>query len=180
MNCSSTEARFERLLEGDLATGQRDAVLAHLDGCAGCRGVLEELRVVDALLTQPREVVLAANFTFATMAEARAMRAPALYRAPVGAYLVSYLAAAWLIAGAAMLLAPQTMHTLVGATLDIARSIAAAVGGLGSVIARLFGRGGNTLTAALGALLAIDILLVIGLGFALRYVRPRLVERLRS
>jgi anti-sigma factor RsiW len=179
MNCSSAESLFERFLDGDLTNAQRAEFDVHIDACAGCRSVLDELRVVDALLTTPRQVPLAPNFTFATMAEARALRAPACYRPPIRAYLVSYLAAAWLIAGAALLFAPQAMHALSGTVLDVARSIADAIGGLGTMLARLFGRGGNVLTALLGALLALDVLLVTGFGFALKYVRPRLVERLR-
>jgi anti-sigma factor RsiW len=179
MSCNSAEALFERFLDGTLTTAQHGEFLAHIDACTGCRSVLDELRVVDALLNTPRRVPLAPNFTFATMAEARALRAPAQYQAPIRAYLVSYLAAAWLIAAAALLFAPQTLHALSGVVLDAAHSIAAAFGGLGIVIARLFGRGGNVLTALLGALLALDILLVAGFGVALKYVRPRLVERLR-
>jgi hypothetical protein len=180
MSCSSAEAFFEPFLDGKLAGTQRAALLAHVDGCAGCRSVLEELRVVDGLLTTPREVALAPNFTFATMAETRALHAPACYRPPVRAYLVSYLAAAWLLAAAALLFAPQTMHALSGVVLDFARSVLEAAGGLGAMVARWFGRGGNVLTALLGALLALDVVLVLGFGFALKYMRPRLVERLRS
>lgn len=180
MNCSSTEALFERFLDGELPVAQRDSFLAHIDRCAECRGVLEELRVVDALLLEPRQIELAPNFTFATMAEARGVPPPGLYHAPIRAYLVAYLVAAWLVAGAALLIAPQMMQALAGTTLDVARNVSDAVGGLGAVISRLFGRGGNVLTALLGALLALDVMLVAGFGFALKYVRPRLVERLRS
>jgi hypothetical protein len=180
MNCSSAEALFDPFLDGELAAAQHGGLVAHVDRCADCRGVLEELRVVDALLIQPRHVELAPNFTFATMAEARALRAPQPDRPPIRAYLVSYLAGAWLMAGAGLLLAPQMMHALAGTTLDIARSIADAVGGLGAVIARLFDRDGNVLTALLGGLLVLDAVLVAAFGFALKYVRPRLVERLRS
>ena len=180
MNCSSTESASNGFSTGNCPPHEHVRVIAHVDALHRLPGLLEELRVVDALLTQPREVQLAPNFTFATMAEARAVHAPAPYRAPVRAYLVSYLAAAWLIAGAAMLFAPQTMRALGGTLVDIARTIFDAVGGLGTVIARLLGRGGNVVTAALLALLVIDILLVAGFGFALRYLRPRLVERLRS
>lgn len=179
MSCSSAEALFERFLDGNLIRTQRGELLAHIDGCAGCRSVLEELRVVDGLLNTPREVLLAPNFTFATMAETRALRAPAYYQPPVRAYVVSYLAATWLIAVAALLFAPQTMHALSGAILDFARSILAAAGGIGAMIARWLTRGGNVLPALLGALLALDLLLVTGFGFALKYMRPRLVERLR-
>jgi predicted anti-sigma-YlaC factor YlaD len=180
MNCSSAEALFERFLEGQVGSVQRSSFAAHIDRCAGCRGVLEELRVVDALLNEPRRIELAPNFTFATMAEARALGAPVLYRTPVRAYLVSYLAAAWLLAGAALLLAPHFMHALAGTTLDIARSITNAVGGLGTVIGQSLGRGGGFLTTLLAALLALDAMLVAGFGFALKYVQPRLADRLRS
>lgn len=180
MNCSSAEKFFEPFLDGALSAPQHAGLLTHVDACAGCRGVLEELRVVDALLVTPRQIELAPNFTFATMAEVRALPPPRPYRAPLRAYLVSYLVAAWLLTGAAMLLAPQTMHALAGTLLDTARSIADALGGLGAVIARLFGRGGNALTAALGALLGLDVLLASGIAFALKYVRPRLPERSRS
>ncbi len=180
MNCSSAEKFFEPFLDGTLPAPQHTGLLMHVDACAACRGILEELRVVDALLVTPRQIELAPNFTFATMAEVRALPPPRPYRTPVRAYLVSYLAAAWLLTGAAMLLAPQTMHALAGAVLDTARSIADAVGGLGTVIARLFGHGGNTLTAALGALLGLDVLLALGIALALKYVRPRLPERSRS
>jgi len=179
MSCSSAEACFEAFLDGKLTDTQRTGLLAHVDGCAACRGVLEELRVVDGLLSTPREVSLAPNFTFATMAETRAMGAPACYQAPIRAYLVSYLAGAWLIAAAAFLFAPQTMHALSGTVLDLARSIAEAIGGFGAMIARWFARGGNGLGALLGALLAVDVLLVTVFGFVLKYMRPRLVERLR-
>jgi hypothetical protein len=180
MNCSSTEALFERFLDGELPAPLRDGLVAHVDRCADCRGVLEELRVVDALLREPRQVGLAPNFTFATLAEVRALPAPVPHHPPIRAYLVSYLVAAWLLAGTAFLFAPQTMHALAGTSLDIARSITDAIGGLGGVVSRSFGRGGSVLTAMLGALLALDTLLVVGFGFALKYVRPRLVERLRS
>jgi hypothetical protein len=180
MNCSSAEALFERCLDDALTVGQRAGLVAHVDGCGACHGVLEELRTVDALLRRPRTVELAPNFTFATLAEARTLPAPQHARPPVRAYLVSYLAGTWLLCGAGLLIAPQSMHAMGGTTLDIARSIADAIGGIGSVIARLFARGGSVLTALLASLLALDAILVAGVGLALRYVRPRLVERLRS
>jgi anti-sigma factor RsiW len=180
MSCSSTEALFERFLDGELPPGQRERVVAHVHDCAGCRGVLEELRVVDALLGEPRRIGLAPNFTFAVMAEARALQPPVPHRAPVRAYLVSYLATAWLAIGAGMVLAPHTMHALGSATLGLARGLADAVSGLVAVAGRSFVHDGSVLTAVVGALLALDVALVAGFGVALKYVQPRLVERLRS
>jgi hypothetical protein len=180
MNCSSAEALFDRFLDGELSSGQRSGLVTHIDTCGVCRGVIEELRVVEAVLAEPRGVRLAPNFTFATMAEVRALRVPHHRRPPLRAYLVSYLAGMWLLCGAAFLIAPQSMHALGGTTLAVARDIADAIGAVGGVIGRVFGRGGNVLSACLGGLLALDAIVLVGFGLALRYVRPRLVERLRS
>ncbi len=76
MNCSSSEDRFEEYLDGTLAPAVRVRLRAHLDGCGSCQGMLEELRVVDALIAAPRSVELPENFTFATMAEVRALPRP--------------------------------------------------------------------------------------------------------
>jgi predicted anti-sigma-YlaC factor YlaD len=180
MSCSLAEALFELFLDGELAAVQSERLIAHVDRCPTCRGVLEELRVVDALLLGPRRIDLAPNFSFAVMAEARALPPPAPYRAPIRAYLVSYLAAAWMLAGAAALFAPQTMRAVGAATLGLMRGAADAVSALVAVAGRSFGHDGSVLTAVLGALLTFDVALVAGFGFALKYVQPRLVERLRS
>ncbi|MFN2461542.1 MAG: zf-HC2 domain-containing protein [Candidatus Velthaea sp.] len=180
MNCSSSEALFERFLDGELVPRDRARLLAHVDACAACRGVLEELRVVDALLLTPRDVKLAPNFTFATMAEVRALPQPRPHRAPVLAYLVCYLTATWLLIAAAFVLAPQTMHALGTTLLDAAASVANAFGGVGRVAARLVDRDGTGVGALLGALLFLDVTLAAMFGAALVYVRPRVLERLRS
>ncbi len=180
MNCSSAEALFERFLDAGL-TGRRErAFVAHVDGCGACRGVLEELRSVDALLDAPREVPLAANFTVSTMAHARALPAPASRRVPIRAYLVAYLSAVWLIGGAAYLFAPHAMHAGAQTVVTVARSVANASGGLAAVLSRLLGRNGNVFSTLLGALIVLDIVLVAAFSCALRLVRPGWMERLRS
>lgn len=180
MSCSSAEELFERFLDGEVTSAERSRILGHLDTCANCRTLLEELRVVDALLLEPRRVELAPNFTFATMSETCALGAPLTHAAPIRAYVVSYLAAAWLIAAALLVLAPQTMHALAGTVVDVARSVADAVGGLGAMISRTLGRSGSTIAAMLGALFALDVVLVVCFGAALKFARPRWVGRLRS
>jgi anti-sigma factor RsiW len=180
MSCSSSEELFERFLDGEISTAQRARLLAHVDRCASCRGMLEELRAVDALLLAPRRIELAPNFTFATMAEARTLPPPQPVYPPILAYLVSYLVAAWLSAGAALLLAPSSMHALSGTLVDIARSIADALAGFGTVTASTLGHGGGIVTAGLAAfLLVVDVALVFAFGAAFKFVRPRLAERLR-
>jgi len=180
VNCKSAERAFEAFLDGTLPARERAALLAHVDTCDPCRGLLEELRVVDALLLTPREIRLAENFTFATMAEVRAQPRPQRPRSHAGAFAVAYLAAAWLLIGAIALLAPQTMHVLAAATVGFARSVVFAFGGAGSAVASLFGHSPVTVPIAAALALAIEVALAAGIGGAIRYVRPRLVERTRS
>jgi anti-sigma factor RsiW len=180
VNCSSSEALFERFLDGELSPRERASMLAHVDRCTPCRGLLEELRVVDALLMTPRDVRLAPNFTFATMAEVRAIRQPQTRRSPLLAYLVSYIVAAWLVVAAEFVMAPQTMRVLAVTSLSLIASFMDAFGGVSHVLARLSGRDGTPVGAVIGGVLLLDVTLAVILGATLVYVRPRLAERLRS
>ncbi|GAC1598027.1 MAG: hypothetical protein NVS3B28_29950 [Candidatus Velthaea sp.] len=180
MNCRSSEACFERFLDGELVPRERAELVAHVDGCGACRSLLEELRVVDALLLEPRDVQLAPNFTFATMAEVRALPAPRAGRSPMTAYVVSYLVAAWLIVAAAFILSPNVVHLFGAMAFDFATSIANALSGLTHVLARSLGRDGNALPAVVSGLVVLDVTLALVFGAAVAYVRPRLTERLRS
>jgi anti-sigma factor RsiW len=175
VTCSSSEALFEGFLEGELVPRERTALLAHVDTCAACRGLLEELRVVDALLLEPRAVRLAPNFTFATMAEVRALPAPRVRRPPVLAFTVSYLAAAWLLVGATFLLAPQVMLAAGMLATMFAHSTAGALRGF----ERAFSGAGDA-TVLVGCTFALDLALIVAIGAAFAFARPRLAERLRS
>ena len=46
MSCNSSENLFEGYLDGTLAPAQRARLLAHVNGCGRCKGVLDELRAV--------------------------------------------------------------------------------------------------------------------------------------
>jgi anti-sigma factor RsiW len=179
VNCSSFEDRFEEYLDGTLAPTARVRLRAHLDGCGRCQGVFEELRVVDALIAAPRAVELPENFTFATMAEVRALPRPHGSSAPVVAYLVSYLVAAWLLIGAGFLLAGNVMRAFGETALDLAGSLARSFGTLGHAGARLVGDFGG-LGAVLGTALVLDLAVVLALVVGFTVVRPRIAERLRS
>ena len=178
MSCNSSEALFERYLDNTLLPAQRARLLAHLSGCGRCKGVLEELRVVDALIASPREVELPQNFTFATMAEVRSLPRPHVSPAPVYAYLVSYLVAAWLLIGAGFLLAFPTMRAFGETTLDVSAQIARSFGVLGHAGARVLGDFG-ALGTFLGAAILLDIFVALALIVGFTVVRPRLAGRLR-
>ncbi|HEX3549304.1 MAG TPA: zf-HC2 domain-containing protein [Candidatus Elarobacter sp.] len=178
MSCSSSEALFEAYLDDTLIPAQRARLLRHLNGCGRCKGVLEELRVVDALLAGPRQIELPPNFTFATMAEVRSLPRPHVSSAPVLAYLVSYLVAAWLLIGAGFLLAASAMRAVGDTALDTSAQLVRTFGAIGTAGARVAGDFGS-LTAFLGAAIILDVGVVLMLVVGFAVVRPRLAERLR-
>lgn len=179
MSCSSSEDLFEAYLDGTLLPAQRARLLAHLAGCGACKGMLDELRVVDALIASPRHVELPENFTFATMAEVRSLPRPQVSPVPVYAYLVSYLVAAWLLIGAGFLLAPSTMRAFGEIALDASASVARVFGVVGHAGARIAGDFG-LLGTVLGTAIVLDVAVVLALVVGFTVVRPRLAEHLRS
>jgi anti-sigma factor RsiW len=178
VSCSSSERLFEGYLDNTLAPAQRARLLAHLGGCGRCKGVLEELRVVDALITAPREVELPANFTFATMAEVRSLPRPHASAVPAYAYLVSYLAAAWLLIGAGFLLASSAMRAFGETALDVSANFAHIAGLIGHAGVRVLGDFGS-LGALFGAAMLLDLTVALALIVAFVIVRPRIAERSR-
>jgi len=179
VSCSSSEALFEAYLDHTLTPAQRARLLAHLNGCGGCKGMLEELRVVDALLAGPRVVGLPQNFTFATMAEVRSLPRPHVSHAPVFAYMVSYLVAAWLLVGAGFLLASSTLRAVGETILDVTREVLRTLGSLGHAGTRLAGDFGS-LGTFVGAAVVLDIAVAVALIVGIAVIRPRLAERQRS
>lgn len=179
MSCNSSEALFEAYLDDTLAPAQRARLLRHVNRCGRCKGVLEELRVVDALLASPRTVELPENFTFATMAEVRSLPQPHASPAPVYAYLVSYLVAAWLLIGAGFVLAGNVMRAVGETSLDVSAQLARTFGSLGHAGAGLVGDFGQ-LGTIVGGAIVLDLIVVAMLVFGFRVVRPRLAERMRS
>jgi anti-sigma factor RsiW len=180
VTCSWSEERFERFLDGDLMPLERTRLVAHVDACDPCRSLLEELRVVDALLLRPRAIEPEPNFTFKTMAEVRALPLPAPPRHRLPAYLVCYVVAAWLLIGAGFLLAPQTMHAFGETALDVARTVAVALGGMWHVAIHLGDRGELTAwTTFAGGIVLVDLMLVVAIVASARIAAPWLAERQR-
>lgn len=178
MTCSSSENLFEAYLDDTLLPAQRARLLGHLNGCGRCKGVFDELRVVDALLASPRAVELPENFTFAILAEVRAIPSPLGARAPVLAYLISYLVAAWLLVGAGFLLAGNMMRAFGEIAIDASAQLLHTFGAVGQAGARVVGDFGS-LSAFLGAAIVLDLAAVLVLVVGFTMVRPRLAERLR-
>ena len=179
MNCSSSEQFFEAYLDDVLLPAQRARLLAHVNGCGRCKGVLDELRVVDALIAAPRQVELPVNFTFATMAEVRSLPRPHVSKAPLYAYLVSYLVASWLLVGAGLALAWTAMRAFGETALDASAQLVHTLGVFGHAGSRALGDL-SSLGAFVGAAILLDGVLAVALVVGFAVVRPRIAERLRS
>lgn len=177
MSCNSSELLFEGYLDGTLAPAQRARLLGHLKSCGSCKGVLDELRVVDALIAAPRHVELPENFTFATMAEVRSLPRPQVSTVPIYAYLVSFLVAGWLLIGAGFLLASSTMRGLGETALDMSASSALTAGVVVRSVTRVLGDLGAPIVGT-AMVLDVSVALALIVGFAI--VRPRLRARARS
>ncbi len=173
MNCGRAEALFEAYLDDTLVPARRARMLAHVNRCGRCKGVLDELRVVDALLASPRQLELPQHFTFATMAEVRGLPPPRASSAPLVAYLVSYLAAAWLLFGAGLVLANGVLRAFGETAFDVSFQAVRALSAFAHTGARIFG------DESVGTAAAIVILLDVALVVGFITVRPRLAQRLR-
>ncbi len=177
MRCSSCETDLDRYIEGTLAPRRMAAISAHLRTCDTCNALLDELRVVDALLATTDCTELAPNFTFAVMAEVRTMPRPQSRSLSVWAILSFYLLVAW-IAATAVAVASHGNVPLLGTA--VAQTQAAA----GDAFAALAGAAhgvGPAAPLAIGiviAILTLDLVLAATLVVFYRTVRPRLAARL--
>jgi anti-sigma factor RsiW len=169
VSCNSAEALFEAYLDDTLLPARRARLLAHVNACGRCKGVLQELRVVDALIASPRVVELPENFTFATMAEVRSLPRPCVSSAPLYALLI----------GAGFLLAPSALRAFGETALDGSAQLARTFGVFGHAGVRVLGDF-RPLGAFLGAAIVLDLAVVLALVVGFTVVRPRLAERLRS
>lgn len=173
MRCSSCEILLDRYVEATLQPRQMAAVSAHVKTCDRCAGLVNELRVVDALMATTKSVDLPANFTFAVMAEARTMPVAAERRLSVWSLLVFYLVAAWIaLSGGFALLGPRAafVQHAFGAVWSSTLEVFAAVGGIAHGVA-------PAAPAVLGVVsfvLFVDVLLAGAFIFFYRSVRPRL------
>ena len=182
MTCSWCEERFERFVDGACTEPERVQLLAHVDGCNACSGLLEELRVVDGLLLGPRTIELPDDFTHATMADVHALPLPQVQspRRPLLAWLVSFIAGAWCLIGAASLIAPATVLGTLQTAVHVARELGDMLGAMGRMLGHLASRGDLTSwTTVAGGIVLADVLALALLVAAARFARPRLMSRLR-
>ncbi len=178
MRCSSCEPLLDAYLEGQLTPAVRARLEAHVAECCECSALLEELRVIDALLLAPRRLEPAPNFTFAVMAEIRTLPPPVVHSVSPLPMFGAYLAFAW---------SAIAMWFLMGGTASQATLAFAgqALARLGTALAALVGSGANLfghatvgVGAAMGLILLLDVMLAVGLAAGVVALRSRRAERL--
>jgi anti-sigma factor RsiW len=177
VRCSSCEPLLDRYLEGTLSSRQMAAVSSHVRACDRCSSLVQELRVVDALLGSTKAVAIAPNFSFAVMAEVRTI--PMVERRAISPWSVLwfYLVGAWIaLGGTYALFGVNTpwLKNLAAMFLVPAREMFAAIGG----IAHSFGSALPLTIGVVGAVLFLDALLAGALVLFIRTIRPRLVASL--
>ncbi len=174
MPCSSFEPLLAPYVDGALSAPDWVRLSAHLERCGSCSGLLDELRVIDAMLVTARPVDPAPNFTVRVMAELGSLPAPRVRRASMLGVVTAYLIFAWLLIGGFFFFGgPYAKAALTVLTGSIGH-YGSALDGLAAATSHLFGGATFGVTAAMSAILTIDILvaaLAIGLHGALR-ARP--------
>lgn len=173
MNCSSFESLLDEYVDGALAPRDRALVAAHIPGCANCSSLLEELRVIDALLLGPRKLEPAPNFTFKVMADVRTTPRPHVHRIAGLAVIGTYLAFAWIAIGLFFFFGGATAHAAWLALQATGGHAGDAFGALSTATARLFGPNTFRITAAMSVLLLVDIVLAILVAAFVYFTRGR-------
>jgi len=169
VRCSWCEPLLDAYLEGTLRSREGREVGAHLRGCSGCARLLDELRVVDALLTTARAPRVAGDITAAVVSATSATRPHAPRRLRLGVALLLYLLAAWALAAAALLRLHDLANVGSASLLFAERDLAA----LGAAT-RALAPATPLAAAAVTAILLIDVLLLVATFYAYRRLRPLL------
>ena len=176
MACSSSfEALLDEYVDGTLGPRERARTEAHLRACDSCPALLEEVRVIDALLLGPRQLEPAPNFSFKVMAEARSMHPPHRAHVPHLLVLGSYLAFAWIAIGLFFWLGDGPAWASLGVFRTMSVHFREAFGALATATERLLGPHTFGVTAAMSALLLLDFGLALAV-FALFYLTRRRAE----
>ncbi len=177
MHCSSCERALDGYLESTLSHLKMSQVREHLERCAGCQGLLEELRVVDALLMTSRHIEPAPNFTFATMAEVRGMALPHAPRTRLLAFIGAYLAAVWAVLGLWFLVANASARAAFSMVAGMGAHGVSATSLAATGLSRALAHGSPVTTVFIGALV-LDIALALAFFIVYGVVRPHLAARL--
>ena len=78
MHCEEVQSRLPAYSSGELPTDVREAVQAHLDGCAACQAALARIDALAAVLASAQTPPVPAGFAARVMIRARSRRSAAV------------------------------------------------------------------------------------------------------
>jgi len=174
VRCSSCERLLAAYADATLTPRASAQVAGHVAGCATCTSLLEELRVVDALLTTAKPAELPINFTFAVMADVRELPLPAAQRFAWWAATTAYLALAWAVAMALLLGASAGARAATVSLLATLWSQTASAGAALTAASHALGTTTPVAMAVATLVLFADALAFAAIFYFYRNVRPRL------
>jgi anti-sigma factor RsiW len=167
---------FEGLLDGALSGRTHSGLTAHLERCSDCTGLLEELRIVDALLLRVPVAELPDDFTQRTMAQVSACAPPRPASIPVVELLTAYLSAAWLMVAFALVFDGAQARAVLAAAFGLWSREVAALGSLGHGLFHSFEASLSGLTAVSVGTLALDVVAGLALIAVYRALRSEVVR----
>jgi anti-sigma factor RsiW len=169
VRCSSCEPLLDAYLEATLRRRRAFQVAEHLRGCAHCDALLQELRVIDGLLTTARPPGVAGDFTATVLSATHSTHTATARRFPWLLPLFIYLAAAWAL-GAFFALRSGNLLGLGESFLALQQRNAAAVGAAAIALAPAT----PVAAAAVTGVLLLDLFLLFVLFYGYRRLRPLL------
>jgi predicted anti-sigma-YlaC factor YlaD len=169
VRCSWCEPLLDDYLEGALRPREGRLVAAHLRECTGCARLLDQLRVVDALLTTARAPGIPRDITAAVVSATATTRPNPRRRLRVGVALLLYLLAAWALAAVAFMRLPD-LSQIGSMSVVFAQRDLAALGAATHALAPAT----PLAAAAVTGVLLIDVLLLAASFYAYRRLRPLL------
>lgn len=176
MHCSSCEPLLDRYLEGTLPPRTLAAISAHIAECDKCSALLDEVKVVDALLFTTTVPALPENFTFAVMAEVREMPPVHAPAHQVWSFLAIYSAAAWVGAVLAMALTGTRPQAVIAFLMHGATALSATM----SHVLNIAPHATPSLAAFGFIVLMLDAVLAAGIGVVYFSLRPRLAAAMAT
>lgn len=180
MRCSSFENRFSDFIDGTLAPRKRAALQRHLDGCEACRMLIAELRVVNALLLQPRELEPMPDFTATAMGEVRSLPAPMIARRDIAPTLIAYLVFSWCVISVWLAINGPIARTTTKLAANSWIVTTSWLSIVTTTVGHTFGGAGTGVAAFSATVLALDVLLALTLYGAVVAAYPWLAAKLAS
>jgi anti-sigma factor RsiW len=167
VRCSSCEPLLDSYLEATLRAREALGVAAHLRACHGCAAFLQELRVIDALLTTARAPRVAVDFTASVVSATHATVPRMPRRTPLAAALLLYVVVAWTIAAIAVV----RRYDVTGFVQTVFSSEGRSLAALGAA-AHALAPATPVAAAVVTGVLLLDLLLFCAIFFGYRRVRP--------